>query len=68
MRARLTGLVAAVGAAAVLCAGCTGTSGPAPAPGGQVTSDQGGRLGAELDQIQSTLDSVSARIDADSAP
>ncbi|HKN96700.1 MAG TPA: hypothetical protein VJX10_06260 [Pseudonocardiaceae bacterium] len=64
MRARLTGLVAAVGAAVVLCAGCTGTS----APAGQVTSGPNGRSGAELDQIQSTLDSVSARVDADSAP
>ncbi|HEY1572871.1 MAG TPA: hypothetical protein VGG05_16120 [Pseudonocardiaceae bacterium] len=69
MRARLIGLTAAIGAAVVLCAGCQGRSGSSPAPG-QVTSDSGdpGRPGAELSQIQSTLDSVSAQINADSAP
>lgn len=69
MRARLIGLAAAIGAAVVLCAGCQGMSGSSPAPGG-VTSDSGdpGQLGAELSQIQSTLDSVSAQLNADSAP
>ena len=68
MRARLIGLAAAVGAAVVLCAGCQGMSGSSPAPG-QVTSDSDpGQLGAELSQIQSTLDSVSAQLNADSAP
>jgi hypothetical protein len=64
----LIGLLAAAGAALVLCAGCQGGTGsaPAPGPGGQV--DSGGQLGVELDQIQSTLDSVSAQINADSAP
>ncbi|HEX5119065.1 MAG TPA: hypothetical protein VFW65_28080 [Pseudonocardiaceae bacterium] len=70
MRARLIGLAAAIGAAVVLCAGCQGMSGSSPAPAGQGTSDSGdpGQLGAELSQIQSTLDSVSAQINADSAP
>lgn len=64
MRARLIGLAAAIGAAVVLCAGCQGMSGSSPAP----DSGDPGQLGAELTQIQSTLDSVSAQINADSAP
>jgi hypothetical protein len=72
VRARLVGLVAAVGAALVLCAACQGMAGSTAPPAGQVTSGQvtsgQGDPNAELAQIESTLDSVSAGIQADSAP
>jgi hypothetical protein len=54
--------------ALVLCAGCQGMAASTRPPTGQVTSGSSGQGNAELDQIQSTLDSVSARLDADSGP
>lgn len=64
-------------AVAAACTGCRGTMGSQQQPvptailtqdnaGGSDTSD--GQPGSELDQLQSTLDSVQAQLNADSAP
>lgn len=47
-----------------LCAGCS--HGATPAAPAATTG--AGDLGSQLDQLQSTLDSVSAQVGADSAP
>jgi hypothetical protein len=70
---RRTALWLATGAAAVLlCAGCRAMSGSTavpPAPATVTGTDSAGdQAGSQLDQLQSTLDSVQAQVNADSAP
>lgn len=60
MTRRVLALVAAGAAALTLCVGCGDGGSGAPSGSDQVTS--------ELNQLQSTLDSVSAQVSADEAP
>jgi curli biogenesis system outer membrane secretion channel CsgG len=59
--ARLTLLVAAGAAVVALCTGCQGTTGSSPAP-------PANNYGQQLDQLQSTLDSVQSQINSDATP
>lgn len=75
-------LVAAAAMLLAVCTGCRGIAGTTPAPVSNPTanptanpavsaapgSGAAGQLGARLDQLQSTLDSVQAQINADAGP
>lgn len=65
--------LAGAGVAVLLaCAGCRGTAGSVEQPTAVVTQDNAGsgtsddQPGSQLDQLQSTLDSVQAQLNADS--
>jgi hypothetical protein len=66
--ARLTLLVAAGVAVVALCTGCQGGSTAVPPPTNQTNSGDANGFDQQLDQVQSTLDSVQAQINADSTP
>jgi hypothetical protein len=63
--ARLTLLVAAGAAVLALCTGCQGMTGSTAVP---PPTNQTAGFDQQLDQLQSTLDSVQAQINSDSTP
>ncbi len=63
----MAGLLAAGAAVLALCVGCGGGVG-ATSDTGTATSGSASDLGSQLDQLQATLNSVSAQVDADSTP